>query len=142
MHERQECIHGVVVTSCRCIAGAHNIKIVSCPEYCANYAGGLVQNLEIETALLRDIIMNADSEEFTEGYVFVEDIMTGEWRWGVERRAVIKDLSNRFWAVDYRESVGDEYYNSLDDEGSSVDMYPVAPRVETIIRYERINNDF
>lgn len=101
-----------------------------------------METLEIDAELLKDLITTADIFEPQEGFLYVEDRMTGEWRWGVERRAIIKDDSGKYWAIDYRESVGDEYYNSIDDEDSTVELYSVMPQEATIITYVRTSSDF
>lgn len=70
-------------------------------------------------------------------FSYVANVYCGEWRWGNTCQLVIRDVANNFWALDYRESSGDNYYNSLSDF-TEHEFYPVKQVETKIFKYVRI----
>jgi hypothetical protein len=69
-------------------------------------------------------------------YEFIDSEYAGEWRWGVSYEVIIKDKeTGKLWGTVYREQVGDNYYNSLEDEAW---FYPYEAYEKTVTEYRRI----
>lgn len=66
---------------------------------------------------------------------YVDAVYDGEWRWGAEYTLIFKDSADRYWSYPYRVQVGDNYYNSVEDEYDPVQVQEVFPHSVTTIVY-------
>lgn len=91
----------------------------------------------------KDVVLELSLDgEVDEQYTMVALEYLGDWRWGTEHRLVIQDQNGSFWAIEYREQSGDNYYNSLDDEvdeEGNVELYEVVPEQIVTTVYRRPN---
>lgn len=94
--------------------------------------------MKIAATLLRDIIHEDDeSPEWT----LVEDEMTGTWRWGIEKRVILKykipGQPDSFWGLYYRITTSNEEYilGFMDD--IEVELWSAVPVPVTKIEFQR-----
>lgn len=78
-----------------------------------------------------------------DGYETVKDELGDQWRWGYWHTLIIKDSEGNFWAHDYQEQTGDNYWNSISGDGFNdnydrqIQFYRVIPtEVVTIVYRE------
>jgi hypothetical protein len=72
-------------------------------------------------------------------YTFIHVEFLGEWRWGNEYQVVFMDSDNNYWAFEYKESVGDNYWSSIDEsQVKSVNCYAVQPT--QTIKYTKVDS--
>ncbi len=89
--------------------------------------------IDVESA--QELAASCDSEDYT----FVDIEFLGEWRWGNEYQVVFKGAEDNFWAFDYKESVGDNYWSSIDSsEANFVDCYKVERTPITTYKYTKV----
>jgi hypothetical protein len=94
-----------------------------------------VQNkLTIPAEVAEELATAANCREFT----FVHIEFLGEWRWGNEYQVVFMN-SEGYWAFDYKESVGDQYWSSISSTAGVV-CYSVERIEVTTYKYEKIEN--
>lgn len=89
--------------------------------------------MKISKEDLRDLI-HGDAE--SDDWMVVQDEITGTWRWG-NNHTVILQKDTSLWGYNYQVQGGDNYYNSVDDEGDEVELYPVDDEVECKTVYKR-----
>lgn len=92
------------------------------------------ESLKLCTETLMDLMVGDKSEDGL--FTLVENVYCGLWRWGTKWQLVIKDFAGNLWAVDYRESSTEEYYNSL-SEYTEHELYPVDAVETKVYRYVR-----
>lgn len=96
--------------------------------------------MKIAAQLLKDLIF----EEY-EGneWVLVEDEISGDWRWGIEKRVILKyetpGQPMSFWGFDYRVSTSNEEYllQFIEDGDSEVELWGAVPVPVSLIQYQR-----
>lgn len=91
--------------------------------------------MKISKGLLLDLA-HGDQPD-AQPWMIVENEITGEWRWGVERRIILQHGTS-FWGHTYKVQIGDNYYNSIEDESEEVTLREVVDEVkcETVYRYK------
>lgn len=92
--------------------------------------------LVLETDVIMDLLYGEDETE--DGlFTFVAKIHKGNWRWGSYWQLIIKDFAGNFWGLQFEDTSGDEYWNSLSDF-TEHKFYPVKRLEQTTYAYERI----
>lgn len=90
--------------------------------------------MEISRDTLRGLI---DGPGHDEEWTVLDLMIIDQWRWGtVSQIAVEHKGTGEKYGFTYRESVGEDGYNSLDDAPEMVEMYPV--QLEMVMRYRQI----
>jgi hypothetical protein len=75
-------------------------------------------------------------------YELVKAQYYGQWRWGVNYRVIIKDLATgKFFAAICQEQIGDNFYNSFDEESSPIEFVEVVPVEVTTTKYKEATDD-
>ena len=89
--------------------------------------------MKINRDLFKDLSFEGDHEP--PWYVLKAEIV-GTWRWGTIREVVLRhidtganvlDPATTYWSQTYQVQEGDNYYNSLDDEGEEIELVQVWP---------------
>lgn len=99
-----------------------------------------MKTLKVEKDIISELIIEENDED--EEYVRIAVEYLGDWRWGTQNRLVIQDKAKNFWAIEYQEQSGDNYWISLDDEvdeNGKVELYEVVPQETVITVYRRPN---
>lgn len=95
---------------------------------------GTQELLTLETDVIMDLLFGEDHTE--DGlFTFVDKVHEGDWRWGSTWQLVIKDIAGNLWGLDFRDTAGDEYWNSLSDY-TEHKFYPI--KVEEHITYKYV----
>ena len=91
--------------------------------------------MKISRGLLLDLT-HGDQPD-AQPWIIVEDENVGEWRWGIERRIILQHGTD-LWGYTYRVSIGDEYYNSIEDQPEEVELHEVVDEIEckTVYRFK------
>lgn len=90
--------------------------------------------MKIDRQLLRDL--SEGDQPDAQPWLIVQNEITDTWRWGVERTLILQHGTD-LWGWDYRVSIGDEYYNDIEEQPQEVELYPVKDEIECTTVYRR-----
>jgi hypothetical protein len=91
----------------------------------------------IDPEIAQELAASSDTEE----YKFIDNTFLGEWRWGNEYSVVFQDSNENYWEFEYKESVGDEYWSSIDSSKANfVACHRVKPVEVVTVKYARVKD--
>lgn len=94
--------------------------------------------MKIAAAQLRDIIHEDDEDP---EWTLIEDEVTGTWRWGIEKRVILKyetpGQPQSFWGLYYQVQTSNEDYMLDFMDNIEVELWNAIPVPVTKIEYKR-----
>jgi hypothetical protein len=92
--------------------------------------------VEISRETLRDLIHGSGQDE---EWKVLDQVILDHWRWGTVSQIALENKgTGEKYGFTYRESSGEDGYTSLDDEPSTIEMYPI--KTELVIRFIRADS--